>query len=104
MTALLLERLLVLLDDLASEGSSLATFLSLLTDLLPHYLGLAIPAAFSVSIFITIRRMSDHNEINALMASGISLSRISHTYVLIGILLGSSSLLLYGYIQPLARY
>lgn len=104
MTALLLERLLVLLDDLASEGSSLATFLSLLTDLLPHYLGLAIPAAFSVSIFITIRRMSDHDEIDALMASGISLSRISHSYVLIGILLGGSSLLLYGYIQPLARY
>ncbi len=48
--------------------------------------------------------MSDHNEIDALMASGISLSRISHTYVTIGILLGGSSLLLYGYIQPLARY
>ena len=38
LVALLLERLLMLLDHLASAGSSLTTFIGLLTDLLPHYM------------------------------------------------------------------
>lgn len=104
LAALLLERLLVLFDDLAAEGSSLATFVALLTDLLPHYLGLALPAALCVSVFLIIRRMSDNNEIDALMASGISLLRIARPYMWTGVLLGFGSILLYGYIQPVARY
>jgi len=104
LAALLLERLLVLFDDLAAEGSSLATFVSLLTDLLPHYLGLALPAALCVSVFLIIRRMSDNNEIDALMASGVSLLRIARPYKWTGVLVGLGSVLLYGYIQPVARY
>ncbi|GBQ84461.1 LptF/LptG family permease [Asaia krungthepensis] len=104
LAALLLERLLVLFDDLAAEGSSLATFVSLLTDLLPHYLGLALPAALCVSVFLIIRRMSDNNEIDALMASGVSLLRIARPYMWTGVLVGCGSILLYGYIQPVARY
>lgn len=104
LAALLLERLLVLFDDLAAEGSSLATFVSLLTDLLPHYLGLALPAALCVSVFLIIRRMSDNNEIDALMVSGVSLLRIARPYMWSGVVLGLGSILLYGYIQPVARY
>ncbi|RUT26972.1 YjgP/YjgQ family permease [Asaia sp. W19] len=104
LAALLLERLLVLFDDLAAEGSSLATFVALLTDLLPHYLGLALPAALCVSVFLIIRRMSDNNEIDALMASGVSLLRIARPYMWAGVCLGFGSILLYGYIQPVARY
>ncbi|AOX17227.1 LptF/LptG family permease [Kozakia baliensis] len=104
LAALLLERLLVLFDDLAAEGSSLATFLGLLTDLLPHYLGLALPAALCVSVFLITRRMSDNNEIDALMASGVSLLRIARPFMAMGLLLGAGSVLLYGYIQPFARY
>lgn len=104
LAALLLERLLVLFDDLAAEGSSIATLVSLLTDLLPHYLGLALPAALCVSVFLIIRRMSDNNEIDALMASGVSLMRIARPYMWSGVLLGFGSILLYGYIQPVARY
>ncbi|GBQ12548.1 LptF/LptG family permease [Swaminathania salitolerans] len=104
LAALLLERLLVLFDDLAAEGSSLATFVALLTDLLPHYLGLALPAALCVSVFLIIRRMSDNNEIDALMASGVSLLRIARPYMWTGLAVGFASILLYGYIQPVARY
>ncbi|MDF3623959.1 LptF/LptG family permease [Brytella acorum] len=102
--ALLLERLMVLFNDLAATGSSLATFIGLLTDLLPHYMGLALPAALCVSVFQIARRMSENNEIDALMAAGVSLLRIARPFMQTGLALGAMSVLLYGYIQPVARY
>lgn len=102
--ALLLERLLILFNHLANSGSSIATLVTLLTDLLPHYMGLALPAALCIAVFLTIHRMSEHNEIDALCASHISLVRIARPYIKVGLLLGALSLLLYGYIQPVARY
>lgn len=102
--ALLLERLLALFDYLASAGSSLATCIKLLTDLLPHYFGIAVPAALCISVFLTIRGMSDNNEIDALEAGRVSLLRISRPFMFVGLFLGAASVLLYGYIQPVARY
>ncbi|GBQ04896.1 LptF/LptG family permease [Saccharibacter floricola] len=102
--ALLLERLLILFNHLANSGSSIATFVTLLTDLLPHYMGLAVPAALCIAVFLTIHRMSEHNEIDALCAGHISLLRITVPYMKVGLILGVLSVFLYGYIQPVARY
>ncbi|WP_239021260.1 LptF/LptG family permease [Novacetimonas cocois] len=104
MAALLLERLLALFNMLASNGSSMKTFLALLTDLVPHYLGLALPAAMCVSVFSVIRRMSQNHEIDALMASGVSMFRIARPFIIVGTILGALSFSLYGFIQPYARY
>ncbi|MCX5615783.1 LptF/LptG family permease [Bombella sp. TMW 2.2559] len=104
LVALLLERLLTLFNHLASSGSSIATLLSLLSDLLPHYMGLALPAALCIAIFMTVNRMSDHNEIDVLCAGHISLLRISQPYIKVGTILAFLSIFLYGYIQPIARY
>ncbi|MCX5614178.1 LptF/LptG family permease [Bombella saccharophila] len=102
--ALLLDRLLALFNRLASSGSSIATLLTLLSDLLPHYMGLALPAALCISVFMTINRMSEHNEIDVLYAGHISLLRISQPYIKVGTILAVLSVLLYGYLQPIARY
>jgi len=104
LASLLLERLLVLFDALAEDGSPMGTFFALLADLLPHYLGLALPAALCVGVFSIIRRMSDNNEIDALMAGGVPLTRIARPFLLAGAWLGAFSVLLFGYIQPYARY
>ncbi|EUK17720.1 LptF/LptG family permease [Commensalibacter papalotli (ex Servin-Garciduenas et al. 2014)] len=104
LAALMLARLLVLLDLLASDNSPLSTFLGLLADLVPHYLGLAIPAALCVAVFSSVRQMSINNEIDALLSSGISLLRYSRPYILSGIVVSISCIILYGYIQPYARY
>ncbi|WP_040507419.1 LptF/LptG family permease [Gluconobacter morbifer] len=104
LVALLLERLLALFDYLASAGSSLATCIALLTDLLPHYFGIALPAALCIAVFLTIRGMSDNNEIDALQAARVSLIRIARPFMLVGLVLSAASMLLYGYIQPVARY
>ncbi|WP_338422354.1 LptF/LptG family permease [Acetobacter musti] len=102
--ALLLERLLVLLNILASEASPFFTLIRLLADLMPHYMGLALPAALCVSVFAVIRRMSENDEIDALMSSGVSLARICRPFAVTGAAIGLLSMLLYGYIQPHARY
>ncbi|MGO3518954.1 MAG: LptF/LptG family permease, partial [Acetobacter cibinongensis] len=72
MSALLLERLLVLFNMLAAGNNHLFTFIGLLLTLLPHYLGLAIPAALCVSVFTVVRRMSQNEEIDAINSSGLS--------------------------------
>lgn len=104
MAALLLERLLVLFNLLAAGNNHLGTFLELLGTLLPHYLGLAIPAALCVSVFSVIRRMSQNEEIDAITSSGVSLVRITRPFILLGAFLGFLSFLLYGFVQPHARY
>ncbi|MCT6879760.1 MAG: LptF/LptG family permease [Commensalibacter sp.] len=104
LAALMLERLLVLLDLLAADSSPLGTFLGLLTDLIPHYLGLAIPAALCVSVFSTIRRISINNEIDALLSIGVSLFRCAKPFIIVGLIISLFSIILYGYIQPYARY
>ncbi len=104
MTALLLERLLVLFNLLAAGNNNLGTFIELLTTLLPHYLGLAIPAALCVSVFAVMRNMSQNEEIDAANSSGLSLLRITRPYIHLGLALGVVSFLLYGFIQPHARY
>lgn len=104
MSALLLERLLVLFNMLAAGNNHLFTFIGLLLTLLPHYLGLAIPAALCVSVFTVVRRMSQNEEIDAINSSGQSLLRVARPFVLMGGLLGLLSFFLYGFIQPHARY
>lgn len=104
MSALLLERLLVLFNLLTSGNSHLLTFVGLLATLLPHYLGQALPAALCVSVFSIIRRMSQNEEIDVVNSSGRSLLRMIRPYLQLGAFLGVLSFLLYGFIQPHARY
>lgn len=104
LSALMLERLLVLLDLLAADSSPLSTFLGLLADLIPHYLGLAIPASFCVSIFSSIRQLNLNNEIDALLNAGKSLFQCARTYIFSGFIMSFLCIILYGYIQPYARY
>lgn len=104
MSALLLERLLVLFNLLTTGNSHLVTFIDLLVTLLPHYLGQALPAALCVSVFSIIRRMSQNEEIDVVNSSGRSLLRMIRPYLQLGAFLGIVSFLLYGFIQPHARY
>lgn len=104
LAALMLERLLVLLDLLAADSSPLSTFLSLLADLIPHYLGLAIPAAFCVAVFSSIRQFNLNNEIDALLNAGKSLFQCSRPYIISGYIISFLCIILYGYVQPFARY
>lgn len=101
---LLLERVLRLLDLLSDSSNRFAFVAELAANLVPHYLGLTLPAAFFIAIFIVVARMGDSSEVDALLASGFSLSRLATPFVGLGLILSIVSLALFGYIQPYARY
>ena len=102
--AFLLERLLRLLDGLSQSNNGFGALLGLTVNLVPHFVGLTLPAAFFITLFIVFNRLSQSSEIDVLLASGVSLSRIAAPFVALGLLLTLASLLLYGFAQPYSRY
>lgn len=102
--ALLLERVLRLLDVLSQSSARFGYVTALAANLAPHYLGLALPVAFFVALFIVITKLSDGSEIDALLASGQSLTRIAAPFVCVGVFLMVFSLIVFGYMQPYSRY
>jgi len=102
--AQLLERLLRLFDLAASARAAPSSVLWMAANLVPHYLGLALPMAFTAAIFAAAARLSDDNELDVMLTSGRSISRLAAPYFLVGLLLSLFSLYLIGYLQPLARY
>ena len=102
--ALLLERVLRLLDVLSQSSARFGYVTQLAANLVPHYLGLALPVAFFVALFIVITKLSDGSEIDALLASGQSLTRVAAPFVAVGVFLMIFSLIVFGYMQPYSRY
>jgi lipopolysaccharide export system permease protein len=102
--AQLLERLLRLFDLAASARAAPSSVLWMAANLVPHYLGLALPMAFTAAIFAAAARLSDDNELDVMLASGRPISRLVAPYFLVGLLLSLFSVYLLGYLQPLARY
>lgn len=102
--ALLLERILRLFNLLAASSARFGLILDLIGNLVPHYLGIALPAAFFISVFLVVARLGDHNEVDALLASGVSIGRLTTPFVWVGVGLTVVSLLLFGFVQPFGRY
>lgn len=102
--ALLLERLLRLFDLVASNAGAVGPVIELVLFLVPHYVGLALPAAFFVSIFTVITQLSEYHELDALQGTGMSLARLARPFLAVGVVLTLLGLLLHGYMQPLGRY
>ena len=104
MSALLLERLVRLFELLAERGGGAGMVFAMAANLIPHYLGLALPAAFCFSMLSVILRMCAENEMDALEGSGLSIQRIAVPYIGVGVILAMISVALFGYVQPYSRY
>lgn len=104
LVALVLERLLRLFDLVAAGGSALESVLLMVANLVPHYLGLALPAAFFASIFMVVAKLGEDNELDAMLAAGRSIAELTRPFLLIAFLLSFFALYLFGYLQPQSRY
>lgn len=104
MAALLLERLIRLLDLFANRGGPLTLILKMLGNLVPHYLAIAIPAAFFVGILYATLRLSNDSELDVMRASGLSLRRLAAPMLVMAVLLTVASALILGFLQPYTRY
>lgn len=104
LVATMLQRLLRLFDIAASTGTPISGVLLMAADLFPHYLGLALPVAFTAATFVATTRMNDDSELDAMLSSGRSIARIAAPYFMLAVLVSGFNFYLFGYLQPLARY
>jgi len=104
LVALLLARLLRLFDLAAATGASTWLVLQMIASRVPQSLGLAVPAAFFAAIFMSVARSGDDNELDAMLATGRSITRMAVPYFLVAMALAGFNYYLYGFLQPLTRY
>lgn len=102
--ATMLQRLLRLFDIAASTGAAISSVLLMAADLVPHYLGLALPVAFTAAIFMAAARLCDDSELDAMLSTGRSIARIATPYFVLAVMLSLFNLYLFGLLQPLSRY
>jgi lipopolysaccharide export system permease protein len=102
--AMMLERALRLIQVMATAGADISYFLPLLAQLLPYYLDLGLPAAFMVALILLVARLDDRLELEAMLASGLSLSRIAAPLLALGCLVGLAGLVTGGWLEPHGRY
>jgi lipopolysaccharide export system permease protein len=104
LVALLLYRILELFNMLADSNARFGLLMTMIGNLVPHYLGLAIPAAYFISMFLVVARLGDTSEIDALLASGLSILRLTRPFILVGVVVAIVSVFLLGWLQPFGRY
>ena len=101
---LLLERLLRIFQIVTSSTQPALDAGSMVINLLPHYLGIAVPMALLLGIIITIDRFSRSSELTAAYGAGISLFHITRPFVAIAVVLAGLTVFIEGYMQPIGRY
>lgn len=101
---MMLERALRLIHLLAASGADIAYLFPLMAQLAPYYLNLALPAAFMVALVLLVARLDDNLELEAMLASGLSLARIAAPLAAVGVLIALASLAAGGWLEPHARY
>src|SRR5215468_2852723 len=102
--AMLLERMLRLLDFILDKGGPFYLVLQMLANLIPHYLGLAIPAAFFVGVLLAVMRLSGDSELDAIYAMGVGLRRLLLSLVGLAVVLLIATAIIIGLLQPYTRY
>lgn len=102
--ALLLERTLRLLELLSASSDRFSFVAQLAVNLVPHYVGITLPAAFFIAVVVVVNRMNQASEIDALLAAGVSLTRLAAPYLCLAAALTVVSLAVFGFLQPYSRY
>ena len=76
----------------------------MIMNLLPYYLGMAVPIALLLGTTITIDRLSKSSELTAAFGSGFSLFHMTKPFILLAIFLSGITIFVEGYAQPVGRY
>lgn len=101
---LLAERLVRLLDITLGKKNSFTIVFEMLAYLVPHYLGLALPAAFFLGLLFGFNKLSKSSEIDAFMASGVGLHQLTRPILGLAVLFTVIAAMIFGYLQPHTRY
>lgn len=102
--AQVLYRTINLLEVITTLGSDARFLPALVWQVIPNYLDVSIPIAFSVAMIVVVVRFDNSQEIIAWAGARYSPARLVRPFVLIGLVLAGSSLYLRGWIEPVARH
>ena len=101
---LLLEKMLTLFDFVINQGGPIDIVWRMLGNLMPQYLTLVIPLAMFLGVLLAIRKLALNSELDALLASGLSLNRLLFPSLGIAIFLLMVNVIVVGFVQPYSRY
>jgi lipopolysaccharide export system permease protein len=101
---LVLERLLQLFALVANPDQAFRYVGQMLVLLLPHYLSIALPAAFFFGVLLTFRRLQRDSELVVLSATGRSLGRLLAPALGLACVMTVLAALIVGWLAPHARY
>ena len=101
---LLLERMLRLFDFVVNQGGPVDVVWRMLVNLVPHYMGLALPVGLFLGILLAMRKLSLNSELDAITTSGRGLPRLVRPVMGLTLVLMVVNTILVGFVQPYSRY
>ena len=102
--ALLLERMLRLLDLFGGFDRVFGYLPLLLVNLVPHYLGLALPASFFLGVLLTFSRMNRERELVVILGTGVGLHQLLVPVMGLSLILTLIATMIFSYLQPYGRH
>lgn len=104
LVVLLLERVLHLFGLVANANKAFSYVGQMLLLLTPHYLSIALPAAFFFGVLLTFGRLHRDGELVVLLCAGRSLGRLLAPVVGLAVIMTLIAALIVGILNPHARY
>lgn len=101
---LLLDRMLKLFDFVVAEGGPVAIVFRMLANLLPEYMGLAIPMGLTLGVLLAFRKLALSSELDSLRAVGLGYGRLLRVPYLYAIVLMCLNFFIVGFVQPRSQY
>jgi len=101
---LILDRMVRLFEFVTTEGGPISAVWRMLANLLPEYLGLAVPIGLMLGVLLAFRRLATSSELDVLRAVGVSYTRLLKVPYMYTIALAVVNLGIVGFVQPWARY
>jgi lipopolysaccharide export system permease protein len=104
LAVLLLERVLRLFGLVANPNKAFSFVGQMLVLLTPHYLSVALPAAFFFGVLLTFLRLRQDNELVILSSVGQGLHRLIAPALALAVVMTATAILILGFLSPHARY
>lgn len=102
--ALTLERLLEITRTVTDRGAPVGQALEMIAALLPHYLGLSVPAAAFLAVLVALHQLRQASELSVLYAAGIPLTRLLRPLVGAALVLAGLMAVNTAFLQPYGRH
>lgn len=101
---LTLDKMLTLFDFVINEGGPVSVVWRMLGNLVPQYLGLAVPIGMFLGTLFAFRKLAVNSELDAWISNGVSHLRLLRAPMYVAGVAALANMVLIGFIQPVSRY